>query len=255
MSRVGPYRLGGLLGAGGMGSVHRAEHVDLRVPVALKLLPRSTRRGFEGEVAALAALNHPGIVQIVDCGVLDEAIDGWEQGTPWIAMERLGADLATAPPPPERVHATLRQVLRALAHAHGSGLLHLDIKPSNLLWRDDEAVLADFGLARREPGSITHVSAEFAAPEQLADGTTGPWTDLYALGRTVLSWGTGGDGLEPWLLRAACPSPADRFASAAEALAALPGSGAPEAIHGTAGDAGSPARGLQPRRAQVAPTR
>lgn len=222
MIRIGPYRLGPLLGAGGMGSVYRGEHETLGVHVAVKVLPAAARHGFEGEVAALAALVHPGIVQIVDRGVLEADQGPLRAGTPWLAMELLASDLATRPPSPSRLLPVLDQTLKALAHAHGSGLLHLDLKPSNLLWRDDAVVIADFGLARRQPGSISHVSAEFAAPEQLADEPTGPWTDLYALGRTAAWWSTPDSALHRWIERASAPDPADRFASAAQAHAALP---------------------------------
>jgi eukaryotic-like serine/threonine-protein kinase len=155
---LGQYRLKERLGAGGMGEVYLAEHLLLRRPCAVKLI-RPDQAGnatnlqrFEREVRAMATLTHWNTVEVFDYGHAQD-------GTFYYVMEYLpGLNLDTlvaryGPLPPERAIHFLRQVCRALREAHGVGLLHRDVKPSNVIACErggvyDVAKLLDFGLVQ-----------------------------------------------------------------------------------------------------------
>jgi serine/threonine-protein kinase len=210
--RLGQYRLKGLLGAGGMGEVHLAEHVLLRRPCAIKLIrpervgdPRNLAR-FEREVQATATLTNWHTVEIFDYG---RAADG----TFYYVMEYLpGLNLEQlvrghGPVPPERAVHLLRQVCAALREAHARGLIHRDIKPSNVITcrrggREDVAKLLDFGLvlapgAQGDWEKLTQEGAlagtpSFMSPEQA--GGSGPLdarSDVYSLGAVAFFLLTG----------------------------------------------------------------
>src|SRR5882672_4444025 len=149
------YRLESLLGRGGMGSVWKAEHVQLKSPVAVKLLDPAIAGNeqvlarFLREAQASAALRSPHVVQIFDYGV--------EEGTAFIAMEMLhGQSLADrisaqGKLPPEETFRFLQQVLRAMGKAHEAGIVHRDLKPDNIFicQGDPEfAKVLDFGVAK-----------------------------------------------------------------------------------------------------------
>jgi tetratricopeptide (TPR) repeat protein len=194
-----------------MGEVWRGRHEATGLPVAVKVLPRqqaaeaTARRRFLAEVRAVAGLDHPHIVTVLDAGNIDTAAAAasrgrLREGSPWLAMELATAgNLLHAPPPDfERLRERLAQVLDALAYAHAHGVLHLDLKPSNLLLcarRDARPglKLTDFGMARVQDES-TMLAEEgggtpaYMAPEQLLSESSqlGPWTDLYAVG--CLAW-------------------------------------------------------------------
>ncbi|MBY0232040.1 MAG: serine/threonine protein kinase, partial [Gemmataceae bacterium] len=156
--QLGQYRLKRLIGKGGMGEVHEAEHVLLRRPCAVKLIrPGPTRDDdalarFEREVQAMATLTHPNSVDVYDYG---RAADG----TLYYVMEYLpGLTLDQlvdkhGPVPPGRAIHLLRQLCRALREAHSIGLLHRDLKPSNVMvcergGEQDVAKLLDYGLVQ-----------------------------------------------------------------------------------------------------------
>ena len=135
--QLGQYRLRQRIGAGGMGAVFLAEHQLLKRPCALKLIrpedvadPKALER-FEREVQLTATLSHPNTVEIYDYGRA-------EDGTYYYVMEYLpGMSLAElverhGPLPPGRVVYLLRQVCLALREAHAAGLIHRDVKPSNI---------------------------------------------------------------------------------------------------------------------------
>ena len=134
-STLGPFRIIALLGRGGMASVYKAYQAKLDRHVALKVLPQEFRpenfaKRFEREARVVAMLEHPNIVPIHDYG-----IDG---GIPWMAMRMLPvgslADLLTQGRLDRvRVVTILKQVAEALDHAHAHGVIHRDVKPSNLL--------------------------------------------------------------------------------------------------------------------------
>ncbi|NOY27427.1 MAG: protein kinase [Oligoflexia bacterium] len=197
---LGPYQLDEQIGAGAMGTVWRARHRDTDLPVALKVvrgaMSRSRLDRFATEVQAMARLAHPHVVTIYDHGISqpDEvraAPDVLKEGCPWLSME-LDPGGTLAPCAGKLCWETIRQtvldLLGALAHAHARGLLHLDVKPSNVLVTGPK--LSDFGLARDLNSAPDRVlgTPSFMAPEQVSGHwrDEGPWTDLYAVG--CLAW-------------------------------------------------------------------
>lgn len=201
--RFGQYRLGGRIGSGGMGEVYLAEHELLKRPCAIKLIRPEIVRGpgaitrFEKEVCINATLSHPNTVEIFDYGLT-------EDGTYYYVMEYLpGMSLADlveryGPLPPGRVVYLLRQVALALHEAHQAGLIHRDVKPSNIFaarrgGMDDVAKLLDFGLvhAAGMPASAPgddeerHIlgTPRYMSPEQATGSRPlDPRSDIYSLG-------------------------------------------------------------------------
>ena len=192
----GRYRIEGEIGRGGMGIVYDATHVALGKRVALKVLAgedAARTQRFLREARTAAQLHHTNIVPVFDVG---EA-----EGVPYYAMDRiegLGLDQAARPAEPERRFRWIAelgaQAADALEHAHRRGVIHRDVKPSNLLV-DGSGVLwiTDFGLARRaEDLSLTRSHAivgtpRFMSPEQAEATTRGVdhRTDVYSLGATL----------------------------------------------------------------------
>jgi hypothetical protein len=199
--RVGPYRLDGVLGVGGMATVWRAVDENGRA-VALKVLhPGRTdsdeERRFKREFMTLRELRHPGVVAVFGAG---------KEGLyPWLAMELVeGTDLdgllsrwaETAPPDRfERARALLRGLCEALDYVHQRGLIHRDIKPSNvLLDREGRPKLTDFGVVKAPGGQfsteLTQVgrlvgTVAFMAPEQISGAPVDGRADLYSLGAVL----------------------------------------------------------------------
>ncbi|CRZ17787.1 serine/threonine-protein kinase [Mycolicibacterium neworleansense] len=187
----GRYELRGLLGRGGMAEVHDGWDNRLSRPVAIKLLypalaaDEVTRRRFENEARAAAALNHPNIVAVHDSGE--------DNGTPYIVMERLpgptlAEEIAAGPLSADRVRWVLADLLSALTAAHDAGILHRDIKPGNvLITRSGAAKLADFGIAKTDGAAHTRVgmvfgTANYLSPQRITGKPASPSDDLYALG-------------------------------------------------------------------------
>ena len=146
----GRYRLERPLGHGGMATVYLAQDEELHRPVAIKLLAENLagdaafRERFLREARLAARLSHPNVVAVYDAG---EA----EDGRPYIVMEYVpGTTLAElGRVPPDEAVGLAVQACRGLAHAHSAGLVHRDVKPQNLLLREDGTVnVADFGIAR-----------------------------------------------------------------------------------------------------------
>lgn len=210
---LGSYRLLDLLGQGGMGTVYRGEHIQLRRLVAVKVMARSAEGSermvhrFYAEARAVARLQHPNIVSCFDAGRCER-----EGPTPvyrdYFVMELIpGQDLYTlvrdkGPLSPHRACDLFRQVAEALAEAHRHGLIHRDIKPSNILVTPDwQAKVLDFGLARvpmrnvTEPGTLLGTIG-YMAPEQARDPrTVDGRADLFSLGAS-LYWAL--TGQEPY---------------------------------------------------------
>ena len=201
------YRLGAFdvveqIGAGAMGVVWRGTHVGTGRDVALKMLPahrEHTRRqlsAFQTEIRAIASVAHPSIVEVFDHGFLPHALVGFPQGTPWFAMELATGSLAP-PSSWEGLRRVLVHLLDGLAHAHARGVIHLDLKPENVLDVGERHKLADFGLAHlrhaeMDAGSVRG-SPSYMAPEQFRGDWRGfgPWTDLYALGCVAIHLASG----------------------------------------------------------------
>jgi serine/threonine protein kinase len=264
----GRYRLIRLIGAGGMGEVHEAIDGVISRKVAVKriLAPfakvAEIRERFAAEIAALARVQHPSVINITDKGV-----DA--NGSPYFVMEyasgrTLKEFAAGRSMSPERAIQIVGRILRGLAAAHAAGVIHRDLKPQNVLVVDDEHVkIVDFGIAKALCGEFSDLTAAnammgtpgYMAPEvALARGSSHPTVDIFAVGVILYELlagrlpfdpaTTGAGATVPPTLGALPPLPAEvppalsqviaqavemdparRFQSAGEFLAALEGIG------------------------------
>ena len=195
---AGRYRLTALLGSGGMADVYTAHDELLERPVAVKVLRGSVADHglrFTSEMRVLSQLSHPGIVHLFDAGEHDD--------TPFLVMELvsgrpLSDRLAEGPLTPAEAADLGRALAGALAHAHGLGIVHRDVKPANvLLDRDGRVRLTDFGIAQLSDATrltvtgTTMGTAAYIAPEQLRGERVGPAADVYSLGLVLLEALTG----------------------------------------------------------------
>ena len=192
-SRLGPYEVLALIGAGGMGEVYRARDGRLGREVAIKVLPETVAadperlQRFEQEARSASALNHPNIVTIHDVGQTG--------GVSWIAMELVEGQslrqlLAAGALSLPRTMAIGAQVAEGLGRAHAAGIVHRDLKPENVMVTADGLVkILDFGLAKPVPGAADDQSqAPTAAPQTEAGivvGTIGYMSPEQATGRPV----------------------------------------------------------------------
>lgn len=195
-TRVGPWRLLDELGAGGMGTVFRAERADgaYQRTVAIKFLQgiatRDAAERMQRERQILADLDHPCIARLLDGGSTPE-------GQPYLVMEYVeGTDLASAGRAlalEERLRL-LQQVARAVHYAHQHLVVHRDLKPANILVRaDGRPVLLDFGIARLvdvgAPDSQGQTRAwytpGYASPEQRQGAAVGTASDVWSLGQIL----------------------------------------------------------------------
>ncbi len=186
---LGSYRLGPLLGRGGMGEVYEATHVATGAPAAVKVLTRaaigeaSLVRRFLRELRTAAAIESPHVVRVLEVG---------EAPIPYLAMERLrGGDLAEllrrrgTLTPAEIVDLT-RQVGAGIAAAAAAGVVHRDLKPQNVFLEGTTWKILDFGVAKLAAhddsthGLVVGTPA-YMAPEQARGGEVDRRTDLYAL--------------------------------------------------------------------------
>lgn len=191
--QLGAYRIDAEVGRGGMGIVFRATQLSLDRPVALKVLdPRLATDAafvdrFSREATILASLDSPHIVQIYDHSARD--------GHLYLAMQYVsGGDLAEllkreGPLPPLTALRIFAQILDALADAHARGVVHRDVKPSNVLLRSGDgepfAYLCDFGIAQTADAGVTQPgmvagSWAFMSPERHAGQPATPRSDLYS---------------------------------------------------------------------------
>ncbi|MBA4064442.1 MAG: hypothetical protein C0501_12160 [Isosphaera sp.] len=250
---AGRYRVVSALGKGGMGEVFRADDLSLGQPVALKFLPPhlaadpARLADFRREVAAARRVSHPHVCRVHDLAE--------HAGQPFLTMEFVdGEDLSSllrrvGRVPGEKGIEIARQLTGALAAVHDQGLLHRDLKPANVMLDGRGRVrLTDFGLAATADavGDVRSGTPLYMAPEQAAGKEVTARSDLFALGLVLYELFTGKRAF-PDARRDSAPSnpselvpeldpavgkvivrcletdPADRPASAAEVLAALPG--------------------------------
>ena len=201
-TRLGPFEIVELIGAGGMGAVYRAFDARLRRDVAIKVLPPGLSedadrlRRFEQEARAVARLAHPHIVAIHDIGSFE--------GAPYIVMELLAGEtlrnrMNGRSLPLRRAVDYAADIARGLAAAHEQGIVHRDIKPDNLfVTRDGRVKILDFGIAKlRDTGAATGATAEtltvqavvgtpaYMAPEQARGLPADHRADLFSLGIVV----------------------------------------------------------------------
>ena len=238
---VGRYLVERALGKGGMGAIFLARDRDLDRVVAIKVLEASDKGAylrFRREAHAVARIVHPNVVQIYEVGFDSEA--------PYIVMEYVPGGTVTdmlrdrsAPQPPPWVRSTrvIRGIARGLGAAHEKGIVHRDVKPSNLLLveRDGhEAKIADFGIAKlsgtealtREGSFVGTVG--YLSPEQAMGMPVDARSDVYSLGITWYRMLTGRpafDGTTAQILRASVqqsvPDPRRLNTGLPEAIAAL----------------------------------
>ncbi|MFM8303692.1 MAG: PASTA domain-containing protein [Actinomycetota bacterium] len=200
---AGRYRLLGSVGAGAAGRVYVADDVRLRRRVAVKVLHSGLTedaaflRRFRSEAQHAASLHHPHIVAVYDWGE--------DQGTPFLVLELLRGgslrallDAGGRLSPSQAAHVG-RQVAQALHHAHTRGVVHRDVKSSNLLFDEHGIVrVADFGLARAlaeaswtEPEGVVVGTARYAAPEQASGVAVDGRADCYSLAVVLVEAITG----------------------------------------------------------------
>ena len=201
---IGRYRVDGLLGTGAMGDVYRAYDPVIDRPVAIKVVRTELAAGsgseqwlqrFRREARAAGRRFHPNIVAILDFGEDD--------GMPFLAMEYIdgrsldGILKASGPLDPARSVAVITQVLSALGFAHQNGIVHRDVKPSNIMvLNSGEVKVADFGIARIDTSEFTIVgdllgTPAYMAPEQFAGAPVDKRTDLFAAGVILFEMLTG----------------------------------------------------------------
>ena len=197
----GRYRIDEEIARGGMGVIYRATHLTLDLPRAVKLVTPQFARDhrylerFRVEATAAARIEHPNVVTVHDFGEVD--------GAPYLVMQYVeGVDLERLVEregrlKPQRALSLLAQIADGLDAAHAMGVVHRDVKPSNILVVGDRALLTDFGLAKqltdRPTGQSELVGGtlEYAAPEQMEGKDVDPRTDVYSLGCVFLFMLTG----------------------------------------------------------------
>jgi eukaryotic-like serine/threonine-protein kinase len=197
--QIGRFRVTGRVGEGAMGVVFRGRDDSLDRDVALKVMrvkaagPEDRER-FLREARAIARLQHPNIITVYELGE--------HEGSPFIAMELLeGVDLQRAieaglRPNPRATLPIVLQLLAGLGHAHENGIVHRDVKPSNLfLPRGRPAKIMDFGVARLGGGTTTSGlivgTPNYMSPEQVTAGTVDGRSDLFSAGLILYELVTG----------------------------------------------------------------
>jgi non-specific serine/threonine protein kinase/serine/threonine-protein kinase len=252
-AQIGPYRIGSVIGRGGMGAVYEAEQRNPQRRVALKVIKLGMDTAqvvarFEQERQALAILDHPNIAKVLDAGVT-------ETGRPYFVMEFVqGVPIAeycdTNKLSIEERLGLFDQVCQAVQHAHTKGIIHRDLKPSNVLvsMQDGKATakVIDFGVAKATASKLTERTLftehqqligtpEYMSPEQ-AEGSLDidTRTDVYSLGVLLYELLTGTTPFDSRMLRAAAygeiqriirevdpPKPSTRLSQSKETLAGV----------------------------------
>jgi serine/threonine protein kinase/Tol biopolymer transport system component len=214
---LGHFKIGGLLGEGGMGEVYRARDTRLGRDVAIKILPGrlasdpEALHRFETEAHAASALNHPNIVAVFDVGR--------HEGAPYVVEELVEGKPLSGPLPLETACDRVRQVCAGLGAAHDHGVVHRDIKPGNLLvTRDGVVKILDFGLAKllgeqardghTQSGAVMGTPG-YMSPEQVRGEPVDARSDLFSVGVVLYELLS---GQKPF----AAPSSVERMAATLE---------------------------------------
>jgi serine/threonine-protein kinase len=215
-TRLGPYEIVSLLGAGGMGEVYRARDTRLDRTVAIKVLPTDVaadaeaRRRFEREARTISKLNHPHICSLHDVGEQD--------GLSFLVMEYLEGEsladrLSRGPLPLDEALRYARQIAEALEEAHQHGIVHRDLKPGNVMLTKKGAKLLDFGIAKLRAAVVSEEvptatasvltgeglivgTPQYMAPEQLEGRPVDARTDIFAFGLVLYEMITGRKAFE-----------------------------------------------------------
>jgi eukaryotic-like serine/threonine-protein kinase len=221
---LGPYRVEGPLGAGGMGEVFRAVDTRLGRNVAIKVCGKQFSGRFEREARAISTLNHPHVCTLYDVGpnyLVMELVDG----------ETLADRLEKRPLPMDQVLRYGAQIADALAAAHAKQIVHRDLKPGNIMITKAGVKVLDFGLAKTQDtetltrSNMVMGTPAYMAPEQRAGKESDARTDIYALGLVLREMATGKregnlDGLDPVFThvveRCLETDPADRWQAASD---------------------------------------
>lgn len=223
-TRLGPYEIVELIGAGGMGQVYRARDTRLDRTVAIKILPQEVssslehKQRFEREARAISSLQHPHICVLHDVG--EAAVPETIEKISYLVMEYLDGEslaqrLNKGPLSTEEVLKIGTEIAGALDKAHRQGLIHRDLKPGNVMLTKSGAKLLDFGLAK--PSALAAVAApgnaslatltsaaqpvtqrgmisgtfQYMAPEQLQGKEADARSDIFALGALLYEGATG----------------------------------------------------------------
>jgi Tol biopolymer transport system component len=217
-SRLGPYEISALIGAGGMGEVYRARDTRLNRDVAIKVLPASFAadgerlRRFEQEAQAVAALSHPNILAVYDIGQHD--------GAPYLVSELLEGEslrdiLTRGVPSHRKTVGYAIQIAQGLAAAHSRNIAHRDLKPDNIfITQTGQVKILDFGLAKSigapvdnrhaspadatvaAPGPATDAgtvmgTAGYMSPEQVRGAAVDTRSDIFSFGAVLYEMLTG----------------------------------------------------------------
>ncbi len=199
----GGYEVESVVGAGGLGILYRARQLRLDRTVALKLVEPDVarhpvvRERLRREARAVASLDHPNVVPLYEAGERDGTVyivSRWVNGTELGTLIHRDGALA-----PERAARFAAQIAAALDVAHEQGLIHRDVKPSNVLVTpEDHVYLTDFGLAKRAETEAGLTAADqvlgtvdYVAPEQIEGSEPDARSDVYSLGCVLYEMLTG----------------------------------------------------------------
>jgi len=178
---LGPYRIEGKLGEGGMGEVYRAVDTRLGRAVAVKIAQKQFIERFEREARAISSLNHPHVCTLYDVGpnyLVMELVEG----------ETVAARLKSGPLPVKTALLYASQILAALREAHEKGIIHRDLKPGNIMIAKSGIKVLDFGLAKSgqdETVTASHMvlgTPAYMAPEQREGKPADTRSDIYSFG-------------------------------------------------------------------------
>ena len=192
---LGPYRIEGTLGEGGMGEVFRAVDTRLGRAVAIKMAHEQFSSRFEREARAISSLNHPNICTLYDVGanyLVMELVEG----------ETIAARLKRGPLPVETALLYASQIAAALVEAHAKGIVHRDLKPGNIMIAKSGVKVLDFGLAKLEQDDTltgSHMvmgTPAYMAPEQSEGKPADTRSDIYSFGCVLYEMLTGARPLQ-----------------------------------------------------------